>query len=359
MPAKLNRYNKDNVCKQCRQAEREERDSSAIQVEKNQSYESGLAVAVKTNRRELVVQLYKQRGPFWEAIRDIRDRWHVTADTRLPKPWPYTDLYPDAAPERSWDPESPDYSEESYKAWDEFLEQWRSDLNSVVDRLVPEKLRIKTMSPGWQEFVAACVLYQPPGTELLAFADYAMPGAEVILKPSPSAKRLEKFINERERPRAMVLPPIKQIRDPQEDRADEARCWSDILRTVWELYIQPQGIGFKQMLLTALESENLRKKDDEWNSNKPQSSGPSYYIEVDELTTEDDVRRTFRMLSAAQESRPRSGRPRRDKLTCVEAAVLHDSHNWTYEQLAERYEWNDETLASKYVKDGRAFLEEN
>ena len=359
MPAKLSRYNNDDVCEQCRQAVREQNDSSATQVEKNRSYESGLAVAVKTHRREFVVQLYKQHGPFWEAIRDIRARWHVSADTRLPKPWPYTNLYPDAAPEGSLDPDSSDYSEESSEAWDEFLKEWRGDLNSVVDRLVPEKLRIKTMSPRWQEFVAACVLYQPPDTELVGFADYAAPGAEVILGPSPSAQGLEKFLDEVERPRSMVLPPIKQIRDPQEDRANEVRYWNDVLKTVWELYIQPQGVGFGEMLLAAFESENFRKKNDEWNNNKPQNSGPSYYIEIDEFTTEDDFRRAFRMLSAAQESRPKSGRPRRDKLTCVEAAILHDTHNWTYEQLAERYEWNDETVASKYVKDGRAILAEN
>src|SRR5215210_2372871 len=90
MPAKLSRYNKGDVCEQCRQAERDKHYSSASQVEKNQFYESGLAVAVKTHRREFVVQLYKQCGPFWEAIRDVRARWHVTADTCLPKPWPYT-----------------------------------------------------------------------------------------------------------------------------------------------------------------------------------------------------------------------------------------------------------------------------
>jgi hypothetical protein len=285
----------------------------------------------------------------------------VNADTCLPKrAWIYTTkLYPNTAPEGSLDPGSPDYSEESYKAWDEFLQQWHGDLNSVVDHLVPEKLRIKTMSPGWQEFVAACVLYQPPDTALVAFANYAMPSAEVVLGPSPSATGLEKFINEQEWPRRMVLPPIKQIREPQEDRAAEARHRNDILTTVWELYIQPQGVDFGQMLLTALESENLQKKNEEWNNNKPQTHGPRYYIEVDEFTTEDDVRRAFRMLSAAQESRPRSGRPRRDRLTCLEAAVLHDRHNWTYEQLAERYGWKDETLASKYVKDGRAILAEN
>ena len=156
----------------------------------------------------------------------------------------------------------------------------------------------------------------------------------------------------------MVLPPIKQIRDPQEDRVDEARYWNDILTTVWELYVQPQGVSFEEMLLTVLKSENMRKKNEEWSSNKPPTRGPSYYIGIDEFTTDDDVRRAFRMLSAAQESRPRSGRPRRDRLTCVEAAVLHDSYDWTYEQLANRYDWNDETLASKYVEDGRAILAE-
>jgi hypothetical protein len=64
MPTKLNRYNKDNVCEQCRRAEQEEHNPSADQLEKNQLYESGLAVAVKTLRRELIVQLYTQRGPF-------------------------------------------------------------------------------------------------------------------------------------------------------------------------------------------------------------------------------------------------------------------------------------------------------
>ena len=82
------------------------------------------------------------------------------------------------------------------------------------------------------------------------------------------------------------------------------------------------------------------------------------YIEVDEHTKEADVREAFKMLTEAHKTRPRTGRPPRDRLTCVEAAILHDHHNFTYQQLAERYGWDDETVASKYLKEGRDILRE-
>jgi hypothetical protein len=253
----------------------------------------------------------------------------------------------------------PEYSEESYKAWDQFLKEWHGALNTVIERLVPKGLRterIQYTSPRWQDFIAVCVLYQPPDTELVAFAKYAMPAAEIILSPSPGEGMLDKFKSGEEEPRPMVLPPIKQIRNPSEDRALEARHWAEILETVWELYIEPQGLDFEQMLLEACHSDNHRKRIDEWNNNKPQTEGVRYYIEIDQFTTEDDVRRAFRMLSAAQKERPRAGRPKRDRLTCVECAVLHDRHGWAYEQLAQRYGWKDSTLTSKYIADGRNIL---
>ena len=37
-------------------------------------------------RHELVLQLYLRRDPLWEAIRDVRDRWNISAEVRLPPP---------------------------------------------------------------------------------------------------------------------------------------------------------------------------------------------------------------------------------------------------------------------------------
>ena len=110
------------------------------------------------------------------------------------------------------------------------------------------------------------------------------------------------------------------------------------------------------MLLATYQSESYSKKIDERNDNKQQGDGLGYFIEIDEFVIEEDVKHAFRMISRAQETRPKTGRQPRDRLECVEASVLHDRDGWTYEELAERYKWNDPTLASKYVKDGRATL---
>jgi len=260
-------------------------------------------------------------------------------------------LISEAIPEGSWDPESPDYSEESSRAWDKFLEEWYDNLGSVVEQLVPEKLRRRPTSPGWQEFVAACTLYQPPDAELRKFADWGMPGESIIMHPSPSTDIFER--------RGMVLPPIRQLPDPHEERMLVARYWQEILETVWQVYVEPQGITFGQMILTALNSEHYHKAVQERNSKKPQTGERRYYIEVDEFTSESDVRHAASMLFAAQEDRPRAGRRNRDRLTCVECAILHDRHGWDYERLAQRYGWKESSnVVSKYIADGRQILEE-
>jgi hypothetical protein len=37
-------------------------------------------------RHELVLQLYLRRDPMWDAIRDVRDRWNISAEMRIPPP---------------------------------------------------------------------------------------------------------------------------------------------------------------------------------------------------------------------------------------------------------------------------------
>jgi hypothetical protein len=79
-------------------------------------------------------------------------------------------------------------------------------------------------------------------------------------------------------------------------------------------------------------------------------------ILVDEHTTQDDVRSALSMIAAAR-VRPQQGRRQRDPLTAIECAVLHDSHGWTYQRLAERFGWDDVYLTSNYVRDGRDLLQ--
>lgn len=45
-------------------------------------------------RRELVIQLWKRSGPFWEAIEGMRVRWNVTTQRALPPKRRYIALLP-------------------------------------------------------------------------------------------------------------------------------------------------------------------------------------------------------------------------------------------------------------------------
>ncbi len=343
----MNRYNTTGICEACQLAK-----ASPAENEKASNtklfYESRRAVELKTLRRDLVAQLCGRQGGFWEAIKEVRGRRGISPITRIPPDPKTSDFLPDDAPRR----------EQDERAWEEFMEAWQNELNSLIERFVPAKLSDVTVWPRWQDFIAACVLFDSPVPGFVEFADRMTPrGGEYITGPNPGAGMLEKPRNAEQKLLRTVLPPIKQLGDPQEERARTDRYWIDILKTVWELYVERQGLSFEQMLFTALKSENHRKKVEEWDNDKPKTSR-SYYIEIDEFTSREDVTRAFSMLAAAQERRPPAARPKRDRLTCVEAAILHDKHGWTYERLAERYDWTDPTRASKFIKDGRALIKE-
>lgn len=341
-PAKLSKYNSEHICHQCREAgHTKDALASSRPTNARDPYESGLAAAFRACKRDFVIQVFKGKGPFWEAVKSMRSRWSVEPVTEIPRrrlPGPLG-LRPENITEEN-------------------VGQWLGELNAVAEDLAPAELCAKDKYTNWHDFVGACVLYDPPPSQLLEFADIGEPGKEVILSPSPESRMLDKFRDESIEHRKMAWPPVKQMRGEEEIVHREERHWSDLLETVWSVHLKPLGISFGQMMLEAFESDFYREKTDEWNKNKPRGDGLKYYIEVDRFTTEEDVKYAVRMLSAAQEARPKTGRASRDRLTCVEAASLHDEYGWTYEQLAELNGWKDITLASKYVKDGRAILNE-
>src|SRR5215213_651793 len=350
-PTRLGQYNPEEICESCRTklGELPPRVSEAAAVHaKPQFAESGLARALRTQREELLLQILKKRGPFWGAVRDMRERWGLQPATQLP-PNPSTcAIWSQCGPEGVRNVPGSVVDERLF-------EDWNNDLNTLLCVWVPERFRRLDILPKPLDFVAACVLFDPPVPGLVEFNSALLPRATAIMGPTPGTLA-DKFRNEEESLQWMVLPPIRQIRDPRVDRDIEARHWIDVLMTVWELYIEPQELDFKQMLKTVYESENFRQRVDEWNRNKPADTGPRYFVEVDEFTTEDDVRVAFGMLSKAQEERPRQGRSARNRLVCAEAAELHDGHGWSYDRLAVRYGWDDPNRASKFIKDGRELL---
>jgi len=285
-------------------------------------------------KRELVIQMRQQHGLFWKEVRTMRTRWDVSPTHGLPdnpKKLRILALPPPGVGRR----DTPEAQRVDAK--------WRSELLDIAKAVVPQLLLGSERSfidYDWERFLSACVLFDPPDERLEEFAQL---GPFLAASPLPSGVV------------AMAASPVKMMHDPFEERRVAERAWSSIFEAVFELYLEPQGLARDGVLQEIHEArpEIRETRDQEWHDLRLRT-----YIEVDENTTWEDMKAAFKMIDDAREERPKRGRRRRDRLRCVQCAVLHDQNGWTYEQIAQRYAWSDYTLVSKYVADGRNILQE-
>jgi len=223
--------------------------------------------------------------------------------------------------------------------------KWRRELSEIVQAVVPASLlryhdpySIGLGAVEWEPFISACVLFDPPDTELEQFAE---------LGPFLATSSLEVG------PKTMAASSVKRMHDPHEERQVYSRAWSLAFDTLFELYLKPMGFDLEEVWQEVHKArpEIRENRDLEWNDLRLRT-----YIEVDRNTTWDDVKFAFKMIDEARTERPKRGRPNRDRLRCVQCAILHDRHGWTYEQVAKQYAWQDYTLAGKYITHGRKIL---
>jgi len=297
-------------------------------------YTTGTAAAMDSYKRELVIQLLQQRGLFWKAISAMRTRWNASPTTGLPdnpKKLRILALPPPGVGRR----DTPEAQRVDAK--------WRGELSDIARAVVPQLLLgsgPSFLDYDWVRFLSVCVLFDPPDERLEEFAQL---GPFLAVSPLPSGSA------------SMAAGPVKVMHDPYEERGVAERAWSLIFEAVFELYLEPQGLARDDVLQKIHEArpEIRETRDQEWHDLRLRT-----YIEVNENTTWEDVKAAFKMIDDAREERPKTGRPKRDRLRCVQCAILHDQNGWTYEQIAQRYAWPDYTLASKYVADGRKILRE-
>ena len=197
----------------------------------------------------------------------------------------------------------------------------------------------------WERFLSACLVYDPPVPGLVEFADKFDFATEGTLEPLGSGPDY-----------GMVAPPIRWMRDPETAESAKAELYWGMIESLIERYIEPQGLNAEDVLQDVLHNtpgllEGLRKAEAE-NVARP-------FIEVRPHHTEEDIRNAFRMIAATHEERKtQAGRSPRDPLLAAECAILHYRYDWKYPQLADRYCWQDENLASKYVRSGREVLKD-
>ncbi len=291
-------------------------------------------------KRKLTLELFFDLGPIWEAIRDVRARWNIEPVPRLP-PGGRTVPCPEWAPKppRREEP----LSEAQVDPWYRFWFGWERELISLRNRLIPDEFR---RGLDWYAFLAACVLFDPPETALWEFASYGTwPPYGVLPWEPPWDPDADTDTSHN-----VEVLPIKWLGDLEIVEETQKRFWGSIVEEIGERYLKPQGLDVWTIVDQILEDTPriLNERSDAWLRNQPRP-----YIEVDENTTKERVVEAFQAITAGQKTRPLTGRGRRDPLIAVETSILRDQHGRSYEQLAERYGWEDPTRASKYIARGR------
>jgi hypothetical protein len=378
---------------------------------------SSTAALVEETKRRLVSELYLRRGTFWELVRACRMDRGVNPVIGIPPPpeSPGVVLWPENKPEHSYaavsssgvvnthlSKEQRKRIEEHNDSVAEFESAWYWDLDKILQSTVPKELGAPSIDDwslvglpaggrmmgrvygSWLLFASACVLYDPPETSLIPFAEYSTPEAyRVSFGNSYRSEDVDKSVS-------MLAPPIKEQPDSGELRDMIMSQVDLILDEINRHHLQALGLDVHAMWQDVLYKPDVIKEI----CRQEELLRKRLYIEVHEHTTDKDVRAARRVVRARQErdrfrvpgaadsatrleilqekqnSPQLRGKSERDPLVAIQCAILHDRHNhkdpadgrrriWTYERLADEFKLKSARAATEYAIAGREILRGN
>lgn len=317
--------------------------------------ESSAERRLQAFRRELTLDLFTRRGPFWDEIRWIRSLRGIAAEARLPPGLHPGKVHLPAdlkATDWAWRPEQR-----------QIFREWMVLLQVLHDAAVPEEHRVETPYSSslefWMGFLSACLRYDPPPDDLLGFADHGVAAYGDFVNP------LNPWADEDAAPQ-MLAPPIRFLYNAEVLLAAEQRRHERVVEALHRR-LAPSGIDVWEMIY---DLEYWGSPDAEASEAgeeaAPELEGEARpYIAVEAHTTEDDVRNAFKLMAAARPPRSRAGKPRRDPLICLQCAIWYDRCGWSHERIAKHFGWKVQRpahakprseTARQYIVEGRALL---
>lgn len=307
---------------------------------------------LQTFKNGLTLQLFLQRGPFWDAVRELRQRWQIDASPRIPMnaSGKYFQL-PGAQFQKPTKPDS--------ELADPRLKPWLADLRALHNRVIPleyEPTRTKHSSfVFWLPFLNQCVLFDPPPLMLRAFAS------------APTSMGIEHSVGsrslfDRSTYSAMATnSPMVKWTDPEEILATERAFWRQVLHELAQRYLEPHGVELESALQEIWRETSLVQQHNETLNQLPRYN----LIMVSTETTQDEVIRSFQTIAATRSSHSKGGRPAIDDLTAVECANRKQA-GWTNRQISEHYGFplrsdsydrrRRSNVAAAHIKRGEAIL---
>src|SRR5687768_3585175 len=83
-PALLRSTNKSHLCSRCEESGLSPHEILVLDTLRLEPAPAGEELKARTFKDGLTAQLYLQRGVFWDAVRELRERRGITAERRLP-----------------------------------------------------------------------------------------------------------------------------------------------------------------------------------------------------------------------------------------------------------------------------------
>lgn len=308
--------------------------------------DSGRSKQIARFKRNLVLNLFLRRRQFWEAVKEARQYCNHVAQPALP-PGDKNLFVVFAMDDLGW---SVLGEEVRKKIIERVLDLTRS--------VVPDALRDEFLDREWNDFMAACILFDPPAEKLLEFAEYGGPTRVVT---SNTATNSDPTLS-------AIAPPIQVVKDPFERDISRIVFMFKVIDDIEkEIDRRHPEIGVKDIIQAILEDEDFALPFDSRLEEIPNR----YYLDVREDTSLEDIKRGYHVIRGLQGShRDKTGAPTRDSLTAVQCAVLYEEFNapdpvdrrrrkWSYSRLAEQFGFKSARAAKEYVIAGRRILREN
>ena len=196
-----------------------------------------------------------------------------------------------------------------------------------------------------------CMLFDPPETQLVDFAErFGWAGSNVIPRGG----------------RTMSAPPIVWRKEHNELEATWMEFYEGLLGALLEKYVHPQGVTTEEAM-RAVRGENPEIFE-RWRQRLHGNESRPFIDVQPDHTSAEDIKSAFQVLYDRHDARPASGRQKRDELTAVQCAILHEHYNlpdprdrrrraWTFERLAKHFDDLESLRAAKdHVALGRSLL---
>jgi hypothetical protein len=285
----------------------------------------------------LTAQLYIQKGVFWDAIRELRERRGITAERRLPPSGDNVDGL--IGPEGS--------SDDDFVAR---MEEWLADLRHIEQRCVPARFQ---GSAEWSDFISACVYFDPPLEELDTFTRHGD-----LRYLDPNGERDDHGVRRVRAPMRAMAPLRWAIAD--EKAFEEVHFWlfERVLEELGERYLGPAGVDLEEALDEIFDSTEL---NNQYHAKK-NGLRREWHIVASDGINANDIKKAAERIPAVREARSSGGRAPRNPVVAIQCAAFCDDSagegvpkSTRRRLLAERYGLPVNEV-KHYVKFGRDLI---